>query len=237
MTIPAFKRTVRIATMPRYEGQGACDVFAFIQWDGDKLSLTGVEGPRANGDAHGSCGQIDGHAWDNYTARPGIDLDKLREVWHRWHLNDMRAGCEHQRALGWGDGEPIEMITYQLTTDAMMEGHRIKAAAEKRLLAGETVTLSAAERDLATLPFQTTKTPDADGPTAGRYDVKSRENKAPQWVREDEHPRGVLCKPCPVCGYKYGSRWLREEVPADVLEWLQSLPDGSALCPTRWLRD
>jgi hypothetical protein len=25
-------------------------------------------------------------------------------------------------------------------------------------------------------------------------------------------------------GYGYGSQWLREDVPADVLEWLQSLP-------------
>lgn len=22
-------------------------------------------------------------------------------IWQRWHLNDMHAGCEHQRALGW----------------------------------------------------------------------------------------------------------------------------------------
>ena len=26
-------------------------------------------------------------------------------------------------------------------------------------------------------------------------------------------------------GYKYGSSWLSEEVPADVLEWLRGLPD------------
>lgn len=25
----------------------------------------------------------------------------LVELWDRWHLNDMRAECEHQRALGW----------------------------------------------------------------------------------------------------------------------------------------
>jgi hypothetical protein len=26
-----------------------------------------------------------------------------------WHLNDMRAGCEHQEALGWGDGKDITL--------------------------------------------------------------------------------------------------------------------------------
>lgn len=25
----------------------------------------------------------------------------LVELWDRWHLNGMRAGCEHQRARGW----------------------------------------------------------------------------------------------------------------------------------------
>lgn len=27
--------------------------------------------------------------------------------------------------------------------------------------------------------------------------------------------------------YRYGSAWLKEEVPADVLEWLQSLPESA----------
>ncbi len=27
-------------------------------------------------------------------------------------------------------------------------------------------------------------------------------------------------------GYKYGSKWLREEVPDDVIEWLMALPDS-----------
>lgn len=27
--------------------------------------------------------------------------------------------------------------------------------------------------------------------------------------------------------YRYGSSWLKEEVPADVLEWLQSLPESA----------
>jgi hypothetical protein len=31
--------------------------------------------------------------------------------------------------------------------------------------------------------------------------------------------------PDPETGYKYGTAWLREEVPADVLEWLASRPD------------
>jgi hypothetical protein len=28
------------------------------------------------------------------------DVVKLHEIWNRWHLNDMRAGCEHQHPTG-----------------------------------------------------------------------------------------------------------------------------------------
>lgn len=37
------------------------------------------------------------------------------------------------------------------------------------------------------------------------------------------HP--YLGHACPVCGYRIGSAWTMREVPADVLEFLQSLPD------------
>ncbi len=44
------------------------------------------------------------------------------------------------------------------------------------------------------------------------------------WVSEKEHPKGLLSKPCPTCGYKYGTQWLHEDVPQDVLEFLSQLP-------------
>ena len=60
------------------------------------------------------------------------------------------------------------------------------------------------------------KTERNDGPT---------EEKALGWLKPEEHPEGILGKPCPVCGYKYGTSWLREEVPEDVLQFLYSLPN------------
>ena len=29
------------------------------------------------------------------------EAQEVVRLWKRWHLNDMRAECEHQRALGW----------------------------------------------------------------------------------------------------------------------------------------
>ena len=87
-----FKRHVLIATVEGHK------VFLTIKWNGKSLSFTGVEGPSANGDAWGSCGQIDMHEWTGYKAATGINLSVTRELWSRWHLNDMRAGDETQEA-------------------------------------------------------------------------------------------------------------------------------------------
>jgi hypothetical protein len=43
------------------------------------------------------------------------------------------------------------------------------------------------------------------------------------WVRRSEHPEGLLGEPCSTCGYKYGTAWLREAVPEDVLRFLREL--------------
>ncbi|MDR1315697.1 MAG: hypothetical protein LBK13_02385 [Spirochaetales bacterium] len=51
------------------------------------------------------------------------------------------------------------------------------------------------------------------------------ENKMAGWITPEEHPGRLLNKPCPVCGYKYGSPWKEKHVPDDVLAWLYNLPD------------
>lgn len=81
-----------------------------------RLSVSGVIGPLASGNALGGCGQIDmefSHRNPTHNDRrysnpiqpkdinfaPGWNVVrwyKLLEVWHDWHLNDMIAGCEHQ---------------------------------------------------------------------------------------------------------------------------------------------
>lgn len=99
------------------------------------------------------------------------DARQLADVWDRWHLNDMRAGCEHQRADGWG---------------------------ERRI--------------------------DPDKPT-DTYGLHFEGQRAPSWnllvwVRPGEHPDGLLGKPCEVCGYRYGTAWLYEPVPEDVLAFV-----------------
>jgi len=135
-------------------------MFLKIKFENKRLSITGVIGPLSNGDCRGNCGQIIDKLSDLHQYTPGYSPElcgKLREAWERWHLNDMRPGCEHQRA--WDAGERL---------------------GEK--LAG--------------------------------------------WTYPAEHPKGLLMKPCPDCGYKYGSAWLHEDVPGGVIEFLFSLPES-----------
>lgn len=77
-------------------------VFCKIQFNKDgkeKLSISGVEGPKKNGNAKGSCGQIDMHPWGIIEYATGWDRGletKFRAVWKKYHLNDMQAGTPAQ---------------------------------------------------------------------------------------------------------------------------------------------
>ncbi len=42
------------------------------------------------------------------------------------------------------------------------------------------------------------------------------------WITPEEYPQGLLGKACTTCGYKFGSRWLREELPSNVTEKILS---------------
>lgn len=212
-----------------HRGEQPVSVYVKIKYRVDgRLSITGVHGPTSDGNAWGLCGQITdtlreiaeyGEGWD------AASVSRLAEIWDCWHLNDMRAYCEHQRTA-WNIGEELEVVTYKLTTEAW----KMRRAAEDKAItaaaAGELANLTAVERALIAfdlLPLYTP--PDADSPLSGMMEVDRRETRTAGWVRQKEHPRGLLAKPCEVCGHKYGSGRLKEEVPADVLDWLRSLPD------------
>lgn len=118
----------------------------------------------ASGEYCGSMGQC----FDN--VEPATESQaKLIELWHKWHLNGMKPGCEHQRAEKWEDIRinPSELPNTHANRD------------EGGILAS--------------------------------------------WVSPSEHPDGLLTKPCPVCGYKYGTAWLRDDLPGDFEDTLTDL--------------
>jgi len=84
------------------------------------------------------------------------EILKLLDIWDRWHLNDLRAGCEHQRAL-------IPLYKKEKGEDFF---------------------------------------------NASNYDEII---KLPEF------------KKCPVCGYKYGTAWLFEPLPKEVISFIREL--------------
>lgn len=100
----AFKKTVRIGHTTE-----TGSTFVTINFDGKRLSLQGVEGPYANGNCKGGCGQIvDSIVPGVLHFAEGWDRDmlaRLIDIWHDWHLNDMRAGNPQQ--IAWLKANPV----------------------------------------------------------------------------------------------------------------------------------
>jgi hypothetical protein len=63
-----------------------------------------------------------------------------------------------------------------------------------------------------------------------REDLGDRgETRGTTFYKDDQ--KGLLEKPCPICGYGYGTEWRRMKVPDWVLEFLNRLPE-SEITPT-----
>lgn len=155
-------------------------VFCRIEFKDGNLSLTGVIGPKANGNSTGSCGQIQDSLDELRIYYPGWSpglTAQLKAVWDRWHLNDMKPGCPHQYAEGWG---------------------------ELRIDANKPLNSYGLHHP---------------GQTSPSWNMLG-------WVSHREYPLGLLGKPCTTCGYRYGTAWLKEEVPSEVLAFLKSLPNA-----------
>lgn len=232
-----------------------CDVyggrargFIKIEYSDEKLSIVGVIGPTRSGDCKGSCGQcIDeisaGTPADGWTIEM---LDKLCAIWKEWHLNDMRPYCEHQKTLGWREKarEEVTLYHYRLTDKALSMKKEAEKAALTALREGTVFRPTKTQIEYAKLPYAITTHAELKPDASEKYeplkkyivfsaDKRTTEKRTLGRLTPEEHPEGILGKPCPICGYKYGTQWKTEKVPEDVIQWLFSLPE-TKVTPT-WI--
>lgn len=214
-----MNKIIRIGTVKTWSRGKWASVYCKIEFDNMRLSITGVIGPDRRGNAAGGAGQIHGELIpSNFHFAEGWNaarLIKFKETWERWHLNDMRAGCEHQEAEGWGKKSITltkpELHEWRVNAELKPFVYRIFAKALEAARSGEVYQpVSGAEKSWFDAKIIEIKT----------------ETKTSGWVKPSEHPQGELCKPCPVCGYKYGTAWNLEKVPEEVISWLFALPDS-----------
>lgn len=161
-------------------------------------------------------------------------LQRMCKIWERWHLNDMRAGCEHQREL------PEFQPRYEPALEISVEFHAYKAleTATEKDETGPEAKLLANLQAFDVRPFHkvlmTQERADrlhawlggwADQPTeyAKGPNLIIKKVKIPlHSTYPKDHPLGFLAKSCPMCGYQYGTKWLKEELPEDVVKEIES---------------
>lgn len=157
---------------------------------------------------------------------------ELHRLWKLYHLNDMHPECEHQHAAGWADkaGEKVNIYEYTLTIEAIRAQDKIKKAVLEAAVKGEPVELPAADRLLLALNYShKTHAETLPAEIANFCKLKNTEVKTLGWLRESEHPQGLLCRPCPVCGYKYGSAWKYFPIPAEDEQIIYKLLNEGSL--------
>ena len=147
----------------------------------------------------------------------------------KYHLNDMNAACEHQEALGWHscqgyhkDGETcpeprsLPMAILASCGNPFDGGGKCKQQpwkAEHKLDDdGLTVTPlcpSCGKRAQWRGPFLW-------GKIKAIFDAEMR-------PEDDRHCNfDAMSAPCPECGYKYGTAWLKRELPSEVITWFNN---------------
>lgn len=219
--------------------EGDANAYAKIEYINGRLSVCGVIGPKRNGDCKGSAGQcVD----EIRKGQPKEDewtdemLKRFCDIWERWHLNDMRPYCEHQRELGWEEQskEKVKVMRLNRTKEASDKARDAEKRAVECLKKGKTFIPTPEETMYANIGYGVTTYNDELPKHPEFYEFKEKdclghpnvEIKTRGWISFKEHQIGLLGKPCPVCGYKYGSSWMKEEVPKDVIDWLFSLPEA-----------
>lgn len=236
-----MKKIVMPCGVPGYKRFGKpvlTKAFVSIEWTDGKLSICGVVGPEPHGGCVGSAGQCVDEIRDGVPAQGWTQgmLDKLCYIWDAWHLNDMRPYCPHQKELGWDKlaGKKVPLYHYSLNTEVYEKKREIEKLALAALSVGKTFTPTKEMAIIASMPLSITVHEELPGEKAEFYhphkplfpsDHGPVEIKMLGWLTPDEHPEGILTKECPVCGYKYGTKWLKEEVPQEVVDWLFALPD------------
>lgn len=186
---------------------------------------------------------ICGNIWnarhsDIYTG--GQNLDTIAEyikttlfreiyrLWRLYHLNGMHPECEHQRELGWRQaaGEYVNIFRYKLTREASSAQAKLKDAILDAARAGKAYQMTPEEMRLLSLEYFIKRPQELTAEEREYYAPYDHEKRMKGWLKPEEHPDGILCKPCPVCGYKYGSAWKYAEIPEDDLNRIKELIAG-----------
>lgn len=142
----------------------------------------------------------------------------IYRLWKLYHLNDMHAECEHQAADGWLEKAKtkVNIYTFNMTTEAIVAQHKLEREILDDAKVGKAYYTKAEQQTLLGLEY-TIKSHEENLPNgiAQFYKLTNVERKALGWLSQKDHPDGLLGRPCPTCGYEYGTKWLYRPIPAE----------------------
>lgn len=182
----AFEKVVNPCLCKVNGGAVLFHAYAKIEYDGKRLSISGVVGPTPNGNFRGSCGQcVDeirgGKPEGLWTAEM---LAKFCDVWDRWHLNDMRPYCEHQKELGWDSlaTKKVTLYNYSLRTEWFSKQCSLKNHIKNQIGLTGSASITDEEKELWNLPLSVRTWKTLDDP---RYEPQKNTSgtKALPWKR------------------------------------------------------
>lgn len=165
---------------------------------GKVLTIHGVEGPLQSGNCRGACGQIDMHMDDEYLSQV-----RFQKGWDREMVNSLLAIWKR-----WHLND--------LNADCIHQ--RELGWAEKKIDPDKPLDTYSIFPGILDLSYST-----RNAWVNIRYQDPDREPT--DAVIGNSHPNGLLTAPCPVCGFKYGTAWVYEPIPNDVLRTLASFPE------------
>jgi len=204
-----------------------------LQVDGELHGLD-VEGPETGETVRvvESCGQIQDTLVEFFPEiRPLLP----------WHLNDLRAGCEHQERLGWGRGKTIALTRDTLSPmqREVFDTKAFKECEEKREKELQRKWREMSQDQNKAIAWLKSHVEHVSGDdlatlmggkrVAWRVDQSKRLRAFERWMREDLEKEispevfdaklypDSLGAPCPECGYAYGSAWLKRDLPPEIL--------------------
>lgn len=153
-------------------------------------------------------------------------FQKVYKFWKLYHLNGMRPECEHQHHFKWHEiaKEKIFFNIYELKYEFLEQKNLLENKILKKARNGETITTTKEEQILLNLKYEIRTDEEIKEELNPFYLLTKTEEKLKGWTTyEKESKNGILCKPCPVCGYKYGTSWEFFKIPEKDLKEIKKL--------------
>lgn len=141
---------------------------------------------------------------------------EIYRLWKLYHLNDMHPECEHQAEMGWAKKacENVNIYNFTMTTEAIKERNALKEKIMQAAKEGRAYLTSQDEQIILCLSYSVKSHIETLPENIKKfYKLEKTDKKMLGWLYEKDHPDGLLSKPCPICGYKYGTAWKYVSIP------------------------